>query len=379
MCSALPDHMAPPPLVTASCDLNTHTLPNHHGNNLGVIVEKLPVINRPLNKFDMLPWKQFNSTHIHDVGSSVKVYPLPPTLRTELSTALTALGESGDVVNGYVRYNPVLGREYLVTLSMPKGERNSYRMFRPLTPTLSMLRNSLTESTVHTLLPLSHVSLSLNKFVLSYAKFAGSDNHLVVVVPTATMQQAVRDLIGQLTHNKLRVTVLVCSEEFNYKTYLEVGVASLHGDNNLLFVADNRVRFGHEFFVRCRDNSVLSERAYFPIPFSSMDVNPWAGVWREGVHRLVCLYAGDYNKVSGRGDTHQVDELWERLVRDGVEVMMAPDPGLMLEWADKGCEGVEVCEALRVLGSKGRPDYANYVKEMMSQDGLFPLKNSQEG
>ena len=379
VCSDLPAHMAPPPLITASCDLHTHTLPDHHGNNQGIIVEKLPVINHPLNKFDMLPWKQFNSTHIHDIGSSVKVYPLPPTLSTELSTTLTALGESGDIVNGYFRYNPVLGREYMITLSMPKGERNSYRMFRSLTPTISMLRNSVTQSTLHTLLPLSHVTLSLNKFVLSYAKFADDDNHLVVIVPTATMQQAVQNLIGRLTRKKLRITVLVCREEFNHLTYLEVGVASLHGNNNLLFVADSKVRFGHTFFARCRDNTVLSERAYFPIPFSSVDVNPWAGVWREGVHSFVCLYAEDYNRVSGHHDSSPVEEWWERLACDGVEVMMAPDPGLIFEWVDKGCEGVEVCEALSVLGGKERPDYADYVKEMMSQDTLSPLKNSQGG
>ena len=140
---------------------------------------------------------------------------------------------------------------------------------------------------------------------------------------------------------------------------------SLAADNfdqaALLFLCDVDLIFNSEFIDRCRLNTALGKRVYFPIIFSQFDpeltynnktkhdthgfaVNKDSGTWRPFSYGIACIYHQDMDAVGGfdtsvRGWGMEDVDLFEKFVNHPeIEVFRAADPGVMHSYHRKNCD-----------------------------------------
>lgn len=431
LCTRLPAYAAPPLSTSAGCNLKLH--PNQSYLNLSsnyqgllpgeVLIHKnnVPFYLRPSNKFDLHPWIRFNDSIIQDsYGISPERSP-PSSLRAELSLVLNQLGvyiktqyspngvKINRILDGYTRFNPHLGREYMLTLKLTVQNMGTayrkYHLIREIEPRLSVIDQHITPSktTVNMILPLTRVGDAFSDFLLSYAhvglQYGDNRLHLVVVVFSDHQAVLVEKYLVQFTHDTVQasVSVITAKGTFNRLKAIEMGMESLQDENSLAFLADVSLRFGPGFFRRCRLNSELGKRAYFPSAFSLYEMNykkysdgrvpsilPWVGQW--GTHQLwlVCIYKKDYQAIGGYKNRKYSVELFEAIAGGYLDVMQAPDPGLFRTWTNKSCKDLstkrmKICLDLKRPGSFEQPEMANYLGEMQNtKDNILEQRESRD-
>jgi len=128
----------------------------------------------------------------------------------------------------------------------------------------------------------------------------------------------------------------------------------------LLFLCDVDLVFNLEFIDRCRLNTVLGKRVYFPIMFSQFDpeltysnktkpdshftINKDAGIWRSFSYGPVCIYHQDMDAVGGfdtsiRGWGLEDVDLYKKFVdHPDIEVFRAADPGVIHVYHRINCD-----------------------------------------
>ena len=136
--------------------------------------------------------------------------------------------------------------------------------------------------------------------------------------------------------------------------------ANKFGKTALLFLCDVDLIFNSEFIDRCRTNTALGKRVYFPIMFSQFDpeltysnktkpdshftINKDAGVWRRFSYGPACIYHQDMDAVGGfdtsiQGWGLEDVDLFEKFVaHPGIEVLRAADPGLIHVYHKINCD-----------------------------------------
>lgn len=426
LCSKLPSYVAPPRSISTSCDLKLHPHleyfndPNAHYNHLGNApsmyfkdVDTVPFIYKSKNKFDLLPWIRFNSSQVQDVNSIFQQHPLGPRLQSELTSVMNTLRDYLRVakahddeqitrlLDGYVRYNPLLGTEYVLSVKTSQQVFKKFRLVRELSPLVTVVESdiSILEPAVHVILPLSTVFGQFEDFFNNYAQFGQRDNvKLIVVVFSDDDAENVRNVIKQVSMETSAglVRVVVSDGKHDWLRGIEDGMASLKDDNSLAFLADVSVRFGPGFFRRCRINTIQNNQVYFPTAFwlyisehqshvsddSVPDLNSWTGEWAGYKLWLVCIYKSDYMSVGGYHGSKYSVELFERVSKSHTEVIQAPDPGLFHLWSAQVCEGLKnpvrrkVCEGLKFHGIHEHVEMANYASELMLESNSLNLDNS---
>ena len=128
----------------------------------------------------------------------------------------------------------------------------------------------------------------------------------------------------------------------------------------LLFLCDVDLIFNSEFIDRCRLNTALGKRVYFPIMFSQFDpeltygnktkpdsqftINKDAGVWRSFSYGPACIYHQDMDAVGGfdtsiKGWGLEDVDLFEKFVaHPEISVLRAADPGLIHVYHKINCD-----------------------------------------
>jgi len=143
----------------------------------------------------------------------------------------------------------------------------------------------------------------------------------------------------------------------------------------LLFFCDVDLIFNSEFIDRCRLNTALGKRVYFPIMFSQFDpeltysnktkpdshftINKDAGFWRTFSYGPACIYHQDMDAVGGfdtsiRGWGLEDSKLFDKFVHHPeVEVFRAVDPGVIHVYHRKDCDPkLSVTQYKHCQGSK---------------------------
>ncbi|XP_020610208.1 chondroitin sulfate synthase 1-like [Orbicella faveolata] len=128
----------------------------------------------------------------------------------------------------------------------------------------------------------------------------------------------------------------------------------------LLFLCDVDLIFNLEFIDRCRLNTALGKRVYFPIMFSQFDpeltygkktkpdshftINKDAGIWRSFSYGPACIYHQDMDAVGGfdtsiKGWGLEDADLFEKFVaHPEIEVFRAADPGVIHVYHKINCD-----------------------------------------
>jgi len=143
----------------------------------------------------------------------------------------------------------------------------------------------------------------------------------------------------------------------------------------LLFLCDVDLIFNSEFIDRCRLNTALGKRVYFPIMFTQFDpeltysnktkpdshftINKDAGIWRSFSYGPACIYHQDMDAVGGfdtsiRGWGLEDVDLFEKFVdHPEIEVFRAADPGVIHVYHKINCDpNLPVIQYTQCQGSK---------------------------
>ena len=371
----------------------------------------VPFYLRPRDKFDLHPWTRFNDSKMQaSYGISPERSP-PIAIATEISHILDKLRvycssqfapeamEINHILDGYTRFNPHLGREYMFTLKLTVGNPGrvtyrKYHLIRELDPRLSVINENITSSktVINIVLPLRWVDNTLYDCLLSYShiglRYGDNKLHLVVVVFSDNQATLVEKMMRNFTADSFPATISVVTASgiFDRLKALQIGMESLQDENSLAFLADVSLRFGPGFFRRCRSNTELGRRVYIPSAFWLYENNyrgysdgrvpailPWVGQW--GGHHLwmMCIYKKDFSDVGGYLKRNYSVQLFEALSAGHVDIMQAPDPGLFKNWSDKKCNDLNltkknVCLALKRAGTFEQVTRIDYLEELLNSE-----------
>lgn len=136
--------------------------------------------------------------------------------------------------------------------------------------------------------------------------------------------------------------------------------ANKFDQTSLLFLCDVDLIFNSEFIDRCRLNTALGKRVYFPIMFTQFDpeltynnktkpdshftINKDAGIWRSFSYGPACIYHQDMDAVGGfdtsiRGWGLEDVDLFEKFVNHTeIEAFRAADPGVIHVYHRINCD-----------------------------------------
>ncbi|KAJ7372405.1 Chondroitin sulfate synthase 1 [Desmophyllum pertusum] len=159
----------------------------------------------------------------------------------------------------------------------------------------------------------------------------------------------------------------------------------------LLFLCDVDLIFNSDFIDRCRMNTALGKRVYFPIVFSQFDpeltytnktkpdsyftINTDAGIWTSYGYGPACIYRDDLDAVGGfnttiRGWGWEDVDLFDKYVKHKeIEVFRAADLGVIHVYNKKTCDlNLPVRQQTMCQGSKsaGLASQKSLVKAMLS-------------
>ena len=421
LCSQLPPHTSPSLSLSPGCNLKLHphlayfntSKLNHQGlAPSGFLVHRnhIPFYLRPVDKFDLQPWTRFNKSLVQEVTGSSPEHSYQGSLKAEVLHILSMLksyiktehAPNGititRILDGYIRFNPHLGREYILDLKFtvsntPKPVYQKYHVLREIGPQISVVDKEVTSSSVviHTVLPLRQVDSSFSGFLKSYSHIGlrHSENklRLIVVVFSEHNAELTKKALREFTIDTFpaAVSIVLAKGAFNNLVAIDRGMEAIVNPSSLVFIADVKVRFGPGFFRRCRSNTVMGETVYFPIVFwlysnnyskfkdgSVPSIVPWKGKWITHDFCMLCIYKQDYDAVGGYKNKKYSSELFEALVSSHFDVMQAPDPGLFRTWSVKRCSNLNswrrsICQDMKKRLHYEEADLTDYLAELDSR------------
>ena len=421
LCSLLPSELAPPySVLTAGCSLalhpelsylNSSNRVSHLGRAPGGFLERKDHISssNPQSKFETSAWLRFNSSKLQDMYGAAPEYVPHSSLRLEIATVLKMLrGYTAAQIHPrksqllalgdcYVRFNPLIGREYIFTLRF-KTDRGPlvkrYRISRELSPSLSISEEHVNtlSPTVHVILPLPRIDSRLEHFLSHYSslqRYSAGKLHLVAVVFSDGDADQVQEILQMSLESSLSafVSIAIGQAPYTRSKAVDIGMAALEQPNSLVFLADVDVSFSSDFLQRCRSNALPGRRVYYPAAF-------WHYYSREGTRLvssegrwgfynfwLACLYKQDYDAVGGYTDSMYSVDLFERFSASRIEVLQAPDPALFHKWSLATCGDLkssraQMCKGLAKAASFDQAELTDFLMELSQKDSGFSFTDN---
>lgn len=425
LCRQLPPHVSPPLSASAGCNLKLHphlayfnmsSKMNHKGlAPSGYLMprEKVPFYLKPVDKFDVHSWAHFNDSLVQEMTAISPEFGPHGTLIAEIRHVLGMLkpyiraqhapqeAEIKHILDGYMRFNPHLGREYILTLKLSVAESSVYKRYhvvREIGPQVSVVDLPMVppKLAMNVIVPVEKADLSFMEFLRSFGhvglKYKGNAVHLVVVVFSESVAEKVEDMLKKFTDETfpLSVSIATGSGMFSSLRAFDIGMATLEDDNSLAFLASVGLRFAPGFFRRCRSNAELGKRVYFPSPFwlyqsdftNHSDgrvplITSWTGQWASYDFAMACIYKRDYDTVGGYRNKKYSVELFESVISRHYDVMQAPEPGLFKLWGRKQCWRLgsarrkKICSDLKKGAEFEQAELADYLGEWGAVGGDF--------
>ena len=403
----------PPPLETVSMSPSQDS----HENSGGVVIRSRHV---PKNKFEVNNWEYFNQTRLMNVMHESPARGIIGGIREEARYALTKaiyVANQGrpqneryvfeKLENGYHRIDPMRGSEFILDFVFRKNSNHNVRIkkrigiLRPFHETVVPVDAPEMLPTVNFVSVLSGLSNRLETFLAKYEKnvlSTGEDATLTIVLFDGPDAPKVRSMIESYMsrYRSAKITIVDTEGEFARGIGLHKGIERF-SDDDLVFLVDVDLDISTDFLPRCRLNTIRGKQVYFPIFFklyneefvkqyhrgnSSMRISRHLGHWAHYSYGMVCMYKSDYLKAGGfdsslRGWGEEDVDFLSRVLRKGLEIFRAPDPGLIHNWHRKVCDKSTVISSVayeHCLMSKGenladRIELAHYVFDSELKNG----------
>ena len=335
----------------------------------------------PKDKFEINYWEYFNRTRLMGVHQLQPSHGLIGGIRQEANYALikaihtvnNELTPDQKLIfdkfeNGYRRVDPMRGSEFILDLVFHKSTnhnahiRKRVSILRPFHDHVVPVPAPESKATVNFVITLSDLSNRLEQFLANYGKnILRSYEHvsLTIVLYSGPDTAQVHSIVNKFSSDHPSATISVVDREGEFAR----GVGLDHGvqqfkDDELLFFVDVDLQINHSFLRRCRLNTIRGKQVYFPIFFKlynldfvskyyegneSMFLSRHNGHWAHYSYGMVCIYASDYRHSGGfnvdmRGWGEEDVDFLSRVMKHGLEVFRAPDPGLVHLWHRKTCK-----------------------------------------
>ena len=374
----------------------------------------------PKNKFELNTWEYFNQTRLMSIMYEIPARGIIGGIREEARYALTkAIYQANQGIpqsqryvfdkleNGYHRVDPMRGSEFILDFVFRRqSDRNTrvkrrLSILRPFHETVVPVDSSEALPTVNFLVTLSGLSNRLEHFLEQYERNVlqlGEDATLTIVLfesPDApTVHSMVQHYLSR--YQGAQMSVIDVQGDFARGVGLHFGLSRFTKDQ-LVFVVDVDLDISTDFLQRCRLNTIQGKQVYFPVFFKlykqdfvnryhranhSLLISRHRGHWAHYSYGMLCIYAGDYRNTGGfdttmRGWGEEDIDLLNKVMKSGLEVFRAPDPGLVHNWHPKICSKEKLTQGLaydHCLQSKGenladRIELAHYVFENERKNG----------
>jgi hypothetical protein len=336
----------------------------------------------PHNRFQVQAWHYFDAINIYQDENimprrSLKTYKYHSMeLQKALQEAVKAASRQHHaklrfkrIINGYVRHNALIGNEYIIDAKFVEARNprkrieKRIRLLRPLS-TSYVVQPSKSEmnETIHFIVPITRVTTRFEEFLKMYEKLVLLPQEKVHLVLSVYGEDDVQQIKENLTlyykkFPKAEITIVQGFGEFSRAKALDLGMSKLH-DDNLAFFCDVDMKIDPKFLVKCRRNTRQRHSVYYPEVFKLYNRkyvyrNGWhprkhsisreQGHWGYYAYGMLCIYKSDYKAVGGL-DVAMVGwggedvDLYERVLRSGLDVLRSPDSSLIHNWHSKSCK-----------------------------------------
>ena len=371
----------------------------------------------PQNRFQVLGWNYFDALALYEDDNLSPRRPLKAhkynlvELQKALLEAVKAANRHHPVkikfkqlINGYVRHNALVGSEYIIDAEFvevrnpKKHVKKRVSLIRHLSSsyTVQHIKSDASE-TVHIVVPLYSVNGRFSDFMQMYEQSCLSNEentHLVLAVFGQTDFHSVNSIVSSYKdrYPTAQIDVLQGYAKFSRARALHLGLSSLK-DNDLVFLCDVDIHVNVGFFTRCRQNTIQGKRVYYPEVFKlynmyyvyrnqptpkQYSIARENGHWGHYAFGMACMYKSDYLSTGGfdvnmMGWGGEDVELYEKVIKTGLEVFRTPDVGLVHQWHSKTCSGghtskqYEQCMMSKAEVLADRRELAQYIYELEEQ------------
>ncbi|XP_042205381.1 chondroitin sulfate synthase 1-like [Homarus americanus] len=245
-------------------------------------------------------------------------------------------------------------------------------------------RTQLNPKKIHFILPLAGRFKTFQRFMDDFRRVCleGEENVQLVVVsfrPSPGKDDTTEDVEAlisslQLDYPQILMTVLQANTSFARALALELGAGQCQ-DSDLMFFVDVDMTFTSSTLDRIRLHTIRGSQIYYPIVFSEFDpkftrkgshaeqydhslINEDVGYWRAFGFGIVALYKSELLQAGGLDTSilgwggEDVD-LFEKVLRSGIHIFRAADPGLVHVFHHVDCDRnlessqYEMCQGTR--------------------------------
>ena len=382
----------------------------------------------PTTIYDFTPWIYFDATTLfpdQQVEPSYKL-KIKKNIRQELKQALTKAVQRVNeqngrplkfkrLVNGWMRHNPFVGNEYIFDMHLTDGGRKvlSKRMnlVRPLGSNYITRKDSVESGHyINMVVPLTNVGHRFEEFMQMYEELAlvsAEKVRLILSVYGSDDIKFVGDILSRYRSKfpSAELQLIAGTGTFSRGRALHNGVAHL-APNELIFICDVDMKITSPFLERCRSNTILGKRVYFPEFFKlyNMDYVYWNtgrpkyfhlkrahGHWAHYSFGMLCMYKADYSSVGGmdtniEGWGDEDVQFFNKVIRSRLDILRAPDTSLSHRWHEKLCpKSLSPNQHKHCLSSQqenlaDRKELARYIQEkgfaIKGSGGVVDLANN---
>ena len=385
---------------------------------LEAVRDEFPPSFRAMNRYEVVAWSFMTPKGVYQSTTIVPVYGVSGELGEEINFIIDKVISTVNLreatewvlwrfISCHFMYGGTRGREYILDViledkSDKSRKRRRWRVLRPHAPGLVLNEDNgeevLTE-TVNIIVPLSKVGDRFHEFLKNYERQVLRENQnaaLILVVFGSEVETVNRTMsLYQASHPDADITVVAGEGAFTRSVGLDTGMAHID-DSELAFLCDVDMSFDASFLDRCRLSTIQGSRVYYPEFFKHYDMNyvykfkrkpAEIGIKREHGHwasysyGMACMYKSDY-LASGGFDTGITGwggedvNLFERVLKTGVDILKAPDPSLRHRYHEKTCslslsrEQFTTCISSRNEGLADRMQLAEYVYHLEDRCGI---------
>lgn len=303
--------------ICITCQPSTPLCPLSDADN-----EPLKEPSKPKNMYEVLRYDYFNKSQIfNNFDDDPRIWLLRHQSDDikDMTTQLIQLYNKADsknwhfskLVNGYRRYDPLRGEEYLIDAELTTeqindiGQRetvfNSVR-FEAVKPVTKLRLLSSTKynnkQTIYFILPLTHLNDRFKNFVKNVAAVGWTkpgENVCLLIVLFALQSTEMKTFLEEIKQEFPLADFRIIETQGEFSRGLGLDLASRQLSNSsLLFFCDVDVNVTETFLQRCRQNAVQGQQVYYPMVFAQYTPSLILKYAPPGVH------VDEINKYTGQ-------------------------------------------------------------------------------
>ena len=273
-------------------------------------------------------------------------------------------------------------------------------LIQPVSRQLNIeLENVFITQTLNVILPLVKGNQVRERFSFFMKQYSESilakngDARLIVVVYGTEALSAANDLIQPYLekYSMAKAVIVPADDQYSYTSAVNSALKEVP-PKELIYIADVDTSIRSDFVMRCRKTSIQGKRVYVPVPFQlyndsytyKMKVRPAvtfisrdAGFWDEDNLDHMCIYKTDLvvaqtaaKYVDSRPPQGSSGYILAGAMKQGLQILRAPDPGLMRLHQPKICSSwmdpptAKACKKWSNQNLADRRDLAVYLQKL---------------